>query len=106
MAELKSEYHDRRILENIAEVESEERPFSHKTAGVEYEDIIDNFVLEDYGKSPVLYVPRRMDELAKNDYLTKVYDGGSNTVNAYRLTSKEWKVVDEPEPDTPVEDLD
>lgn len=106
MSGLKTEYHDREILERVAEVEAEQRPFEYETAGVGYEAIIDDFSYEDFDNPPMIMLPNRLKQLNDNGYLTQVYPNRSSANAAYRLTNHGWNVVDIAEPDGPVEVLD
>lgn len=106
MVELKPEYNDREILESVAEVEAEERPFEYGTAGVEGEDIVDRFGFEDFDTPPWIMIPNRLRWLAEGGYLTQVRAPGGAANAAYRLTNHGWNIVDVQEPTGPVEEPD
>ena len=96
---MEPEYNDQEILERIAEVEAEERPFQYEVAGVEWDDIEEFFEYDDFGTRPVFMIPNRMNELKKNGYLKQVYPSGSSANASYRLTRHGWNAVDTSEPD-------
>jgi len=86
MSGMKPEYHDREILERVAEVEAESRPFEYETAGVGYEAVIDDFSYKDFDNPPIIMLPNRLKQLSENGYLTQVYTNRSSANAAYRLT--------------------
>lgn len=106
MSELNPEYNDPKVLEQVARVESEERPFEYEVGGVEAEDIVDQFGPEDFDTHPMIMVPNRLHWLSESGYLEKVFPNRSSANAAYRLTDRGWNVVDRPEPHEPVEDLE
>lgn len=69
MSDLKPEYHDREILEEVAAVEVAERPYEYEVAGVEWEDIEDAFAYEDFGTHPMSILPKRLKDLSEEGYL-------------------------------------
>lgn len=105
MSGLKPEYNDREVLERVAEVEAEKRPFEYEVAGVKSKDIAHQFSLDDFESPLLTIVPNRLHHLSENGYLEKVYPNRSSANAAYRLTERGWNVVEMDEPNQPVEDL-
>jgi len=103
MSGLNPEYHDREILEHVAEEEAERRPFEYTSAGIGYEALVDDFDYEDFDHHPMFMLPNRLKQLSENGYLEQVSQNRSSTNAAYRLTDHGWDIVDVVEPDGPVE---
>ena len=106
MSGLKQEYNDDEVLERVAEKEAEQRPYNYEVAGVEAEDIVGAFDLDDFDSHPMVMVPNRMHHLSEAGYLEKVYPNRSSANAAYRITRRGWTIADLDEPETPVEDLE
>jgi hypothetical protein len=90
MVGINSEYPDQEILERAAEVEKHQRPYDYDVAGVEYDDLIEYFDVDDFGVSPTIMVPNRLKQLSEHGYLRQAYQGGSSANVAYRLTQRGW----------------
>ena len=99
MLDLDSEYPDREILEKAAEAEKRQQPYEHEVSGVEYDDIVEYFDVDDFGVSPTIMVPNRLKRLSENGYLEQVYPNRSSANAAYRLTQKGWDTVGVESPD-------
>ena len=99
MSGLKSEYHDKEILERAAEVEKSQRPYDYGVSGIEYEDLMEYFDFEDFGSPPIIMIPNRLKQLNNNGYLKQVFPNRAAANAAYRLTSHGWNIVDVDPPD-------
>ena len=99
MSGLKSEYHDREILERAAEVEKRQRPYDYDVSGIEYDDLIEYFDFEDFDTPLIIMIPNRLNQLNKKGYLKQVYLNRSSANATYRLTSHGWNIVDIDPPD-------
>ena len=98
MCALKDEYNDRDILERVAEMERENRPFEYQTEGVVYEDLMEFFEYDDFGNPPLIMLPNRLKYLSENGYLNQVYSSGSSANATYRMAEPSWKIVDAERP--------
>lgn len=99
MISLNSEYPDEEILDRAAEAEKGQRPYDSRVEGVEFDDLIEYFEVEDFGVSPTIMVPNRLRRLFEHGYLKQAYEGGDNTNVAYRLTQQGWEAVDTEPPE-------
>lgn len=89
------------ILEAVATVEKQLRPFKQSRDGVSYEDVDDRVEASDFGGvNTAAYVPARLAELSRRDppLLKQVQDPGSEASANYRLTERGWSTVDEDQP--------
>jgi len=98
MGALKPEYHDREILERVAEIERNSRPFEYSTSGVTYEDLMEFFEYDDFGNPPLIMLPNRLKYMSNNGYLNQVYSSGSSANATYRLAEPSWSIVDTSHP--------
>jgi hypothetical protein len=92
------------ILEAVAAVEKQLRPFKQSRDGVSYEDIDGRFEASDFGGlNTTAYIPARFAELSKCDppLLEQVQDSGSKASANYRLTEHGWNAVDEDHSQSP-----
>lgn len=91
----------RTILEAVAVVEKQLRPFNQSHSGVSHEDIDDRFEASDFGGvNTTAYIPARLAELSEYDppLLEQVQDPGSEASAKYQLTEYGWNTVDEDQP--------
>jgi len=95
---LKKEYHDKEILNRVAQVETEKRPFEFDVSGVEYGDLLEYFEYDDFGNPPMIMIPNRLKYLSDNGYLEQVYPNRSSANATYRLAKTSWKLVDVDKP--------
>lgn len=86
MVNINSEYPDQEILERAAEAEKSQHPYHYEVNGVEYDDLIEYFQVEDFGVSPTIMIPNRLKQLSDHGYLRQVCRPGSSANAAYRLT--------------------
>lgn len=93
------------ILKLVTGRESHFYPFEYEIAGIEAEDIVDEFEFDDFDSHPIIMVSNRMHHLSEARYLNKVYPHRSSANAAYRLTRQGWDVVGRDEPETPLENL-
>jgi len=88
------EYIDKEILERVAEIEKQQRPYPSDVEGVGYSDIIELYGrLEAFDAPPMVMIPDRLDDLSGEGYLRQVSSDQSVTTVAYRLTQRGWRTV-------------
>jgi len=84
---------DRQLLERAARIETQQRPYENNVSGVEYDDLIEFFSVDDSGVHPTLRIPLKLSTLSDAGYLREVYPSGSSANAAYRLTERGWETV-------------
>ncbi|MDQ2053186.1 hypothetical protein [Halobellus sp. H-GB7] len=94
------EYIDEEIMERVAEVEKQQRPYPSDADGVRYSDIIDHYVRsEEFDAPPMVMISDRLDHLSEDGYLRQLRPDPSPVSATYRLTHRGWRMVKSSPPD-------